>query len=126
MLARLRHHALVRGDDEQAKVDSTRSHEHAPHEVLVARNVDHADGADPGEIERREAEIDRYAATLFFGQAVGVDTGQRLDERGLAVIDVARGADDHAALQRSCSHTANARSGRSSVRWAPRNSRRSR
>ena len=29
------------------------------------------------------------------GQAIGVDTSQRLDERGLAVVDVAGGGDDH-------------------------------
>ena len=80
----------------------------------------------PSSCERREAEIDGDAAPLFFGQAIGVDAGERLYERSLAVIDVAGGADDHAALQRSCSHTANARSGRSSVRCAPRNSRSSR
>ena len=76
--------------------------------------------------ERRKAEIDRYSAPLFLGQAISVDARQRLHQRSLSVIDVSRRADDQAALQRSCSHTANARSGRSSLRWAPRNSRSSR
>jgi hypothetical protein len=39
-----------------------------------------------------------------------------LNESCLAVIDVPRGSDYHAADQRSCSHTANARSGLSSLR----------
>ena len=30
-------------------------------------------------------------------QAVGIDAGQRAHQRGLAVIDVAGGADDHGA-----------------------------
>ena len=41
-----------------------------------------------------EAEVDGDAAALLFFQAVGVDAGQRFDQRGLAVVDVAGGADD--------------------------------
>jgi len=47
MLARLRHHALVRGDYEQAQIDSSRAHQHAAHEVFVARNIDDANSPDP-------------------------------------------------------------------------------
>ena len=47
------------------------------------------------ERERREAEIDRDAPSLLLGQPVGIDAGERAHERGLAVIDVARGAEDH-------------------------------
>ena len=52
----------------------------------------------------REAELDRDAARLLFLQAIGIDAGQRLDQRALAVIDVAGGADDdvsHRVLSRS-------------------------
>ncbi len=41
-----------------------------------------------------EAEVDGDAARLLLRQAVGVDAGQGPDQRGLAVIDVAGGADD--------------------------------
>jgi hypothetical protein len=92
----------------------------------MTRNVDDSHDPDAVELERREAKIDSYAASFFFGQAISVDPRQCLDQRGLAVINVTGGADNQAALQRSCSHTANARNGRSSVRCAPRNSRRSR
>ncbi len=34
---------------------------------------------------------------LLLLQAIGIDAGQRADQRRLAVIDVARGADDHDA-----------------------------
>ena len=44
-----------------------------------------------------EAEVDRHAARLLLGQPVGVDAGQRPDQAGLAVVDVARGGDDHGA-----------------------------
>ena len=55
------------------------------------------------QIEMREAEIDRDAALLFFLEPVGVLTGERFDEAGLAVVDVSGGADDpvHATSLRS-------------------------
>ncbi len=45
-------------------------------------------------MQMREAQIDGDAAALLFLQAVGVDAGERFDQRGLAVIDVAGGADN--------------------------------
>ena len=42
----------------------------------------------------REANIDSDAAALFFVEAVGVNAGEGLDQRGLAVINVSGGADD--------------------------------
>ena len=44
--------------------------------------------------EMGEAEIDRDAARLFLRQAIGIDPSERLDQRGLAVIDVAGGRED--------------------------------
>ena len=43
-----------------------------------------------------KAEIDGDAAALFFFQTVGINAGQGFDQRGLAVVDVAGGADDDA------------------------------
>ena len=42
----------------------------------------------------READVDGNAAALFLFQAVGVNAGQGLDQRGFAVIDVPRGTDN--------------------------------
>ena len=42
----------------------------------------------------RESDIDGDAAALFFFQPVRVDAGQGLHQRGLAVVDVPRRADD--------------------------------
>jgi hypothetical protein len=42
----------------------------------------------------REAEIDGDAAALFFFQAIGIDPGERADQRRLPVIDVSGRADD--------------------------------
>ena len=44
-----------------------------------------------------KAEVDGDAARLLLLEPVGVDAGQLAHQRGLAVIDVAGGADDHGA-----------------------------
>ena len=46
------------------------------------------------------AEVERDAARLLLRQAVGVHAGERLHQGGLAVVDVAGGADDHADAHR--------------------------
>src|SRR5207244_3449626 len=52
-------------------------------------------------LEEREAQVDGDAARLLLGQAVGVGPRQRLDQRGLAVVDVAGGADHDVAAGRA-------------------------
>ena len=49
------------------------------------------------ELEMGEADVDGDAPLLLLLEAVGVDPGERQDQAGLAVIDVARGADDDVA-----------------------------
>jgi len=71
-----------------------RAGEHVADEALVAGYVDDAGAGAVGQREVGEAEIDRDAALFFFLEAVGVLAGERLDQRGLAVIDVPGGADD--------------------------------
>ena len=44
-----------------------------------------------------EADVDGDAALLLLGQAIAIDAGEGLDERGLAVIDMAGGAEDQVA-----------------------------
>ena len=111
VLAGLRHDAVVGGDHEQHDVDAGGAGDHLPHELLVARDVDDAHRAAARQLEAREAELDGDAALLLLGQAVGVGAGQRLDQRGLAVIDVTGGAEDERGHVR-------ARSVRRSVRKA--------
>ena len=97
MLARLRHHAFVGRDHEQHDVDPADAAQHVLDEALVPRHVDDAEVDACGRHERREPQVDRDAAPLLFRQAIGVDSGQAAHERGLAVIDVAGGADDREA-----------------------------
>src|SRR5579872_5588811 len=94
MLLALRHHAVVGGDGEQHEVDTVRARQHVADEALMPRDIDDARARSVGQREIREAEIDRDPALLLFLQAVGVVAGQRLDERGLAMIDVTGSADD--------------------------------
>lgn len=42
----------------------------------------------------REAQVDRDAARFFFRQTIGVGAGERLDQRCLAVIDMAGGGEN--------------------------------
>ena len=94
MLLALRHHAVVGRDGEQHQVDSVRAGQHVADETLVAGDVNHARARTVGQREIGEAQVDRNPAFLFFLEAVGVLAGERLDQRGLAVIDMAGGADD--------------------------------
>ncbi len=70
--------------------------DHRAHEALVPGHVDHRHRVARGRLEVRESEVDGDAARLLLGQSVGVDPGQRSNQRGLAVIDVPRGPDDDA------------------------------
>jgi hypothetical protein len=96
VLAGLGHDALVRGDDEDGQVDPAGAGGHRLHEALVARDVDHSGHRSVRQGEVGEPELERDAPPLLLRKAVGVDPGERLDQRRLAVVDVAGGADDHA------------------------------
>ena len=80
----------------EREVDAAGAGEHVVHEPLVAGHVDEADHAVAGR-HVGEAEVDGDAAGLLLLQPVGVDAGQRPHQAGLAVVDVAGGADDHRA-----------------------------
>jgi hypothetical protein len=95
VLARLRHHAVVGGHHQQRVVDAGGAGQHGVQQALMAGHVDKAERHAAARVQVRIAELDGDAATLFFRQAVGVDAGERAHQRGLAMVDVPRGADDH-------------------------------
>ena len=97
VLAGLRHHRFVGGDDQQDGVDAVGAGQHVAHEPLVAGHVDERCDRPAAEVEVREAEIDGDPALLLFLQAVGVGAGEGADQRALPMVDVARGADDEGA-----------------------------
>ncbi len=93
VLLGLRHDALISGDHEQGDVDAGRAGQHVLDETLVARHVHDACLEARDERQRGEAQVDGDAAAFFFLPAVGVHTGEGLHQCGLAVVDVAGGAD---------------------------------
>jgi hypothetical protein len=54
----------------------------------------------PVDWQIREAEIDSHSPRLFLFQAIACDPGQSFDEGGLAMVDVASGANDHERVLR--------------------------
>ncbi len=93
MLLGLRHDPFIGRDHEQRDVDAGRSREHVAHESLVAGDVHDARLDRVAQRQGREAQVDGDAAALFFLPAVGVDAGQGLHQRRLAVVDVTGGPD---------------------------------
>lgn len=93
----LRHRPVVGGDDQQGEVDAGAAGEHGVDEPLVAGDVDEANAAARrlGTVEVSVAEVKGDAAGFLFLEPVAVHAGQGFDQRGLAVVDVACGADDH-------------------------------
>ena len=96
VLVGLRTGALAGVDREQEEVDTGCSGDHRAHEALVPWNVDEREPAAVRKLERRVAEVDRDAAPALLWQAVGVLAGERAHQPGLAVVDVAGGADGQA------------------------------
>ena len=98
VLGRLRHPALVGGDDEHHRRDRADPGEHRGDEPLVPRDVDEGDLRARGQRRPGEPQVDGHAATALLGPPVGLHPGERPDERRLAVVDVAgRGYDLHGA-----------------------------
>ena len=95
MLQRLRHRPVIGGDDQQRRADAEHAGQHVGKESLMAGHVDEADPTALGQIEIGETEIDRHAAALFLREPIGIDAGERADQRGLAVIDMACQREDH-------------------------------
>src|SRR5260370_19265141 len=72
----------------------------------MARHVDESKLTPIAQVRVGVAEIDGDAARLLFLQAIGIDAGERLHQRGLAVVDMTCGADDHGASCPSCAANA--------------------
>jgi len=59
----------------------------------VSRNIDEAKANIP-DLKLRNADVERYPASLFLGKAVSIGSGERPDKSSLSVIDVSGGADN--------------------------------
>ena len=96
MLARLRHDAIVCCHHKDDKVDAKRARQHVVNKLLMPWHVEKTDRLPVAEMLIGKAEIDGDAACFFLGQPVGIGTGERFQERRLAVVDMPCRADDHA------------------------------
>ena len=94
VLARLRHHGLVRRDNEHGEVYPAHAREHVLDEALVAGHVDDADLAAAGQGEPGKAQLNGHLPVLLLLEPVRVDARERLDQRRLPMVNVARSADD--------------------------------
>ena len=90
----LGHDAVVGGDGKEHEVDAVGAGEHVFNEAFVARDIHDTRPRTARKIKMGKPQINRDAALLFFLQPVRVLCGQRFDQAGLPVIDVAGGADD--------------------------------
>ncbi len=63
--------------------------------MRMARHVDQAHDLATRQRQLAKAKLNRHAATTLNFQAVGVFARQRLDERRLTVVDMARRANDN-------------------------------
>ena len=88
MLARLRHDAVVCGNDQKCSVDAGGARDHVADELFMPGHVYHAHGGAVRQVKARKTQLDRDAAALFFCQPVGVGAGQRPNQRGFSVVDM--------------------------------------
>ncbi|MDR6357840.1 hypothetical protein Q3H58_004511 [Pseudomonas psychrotolerans] len=95
MLAGLRHDAIVGRHHQQGQVQATGPGQHVVHETLVSGHVDETGQLAIAQVSVDVAQVDGDAARLLFPAPITGNTGQGLDQRGLAMVDVAGGADDH-------------------------------
>ena len=65
VFARLRHHAVVGGDDEHYRVYARRSRHHLADEFFMSGNVDDAYRLPRRQGEGGKAQLDRHAALFF-------------------------------------------------------------
>ncbi len=94
----LRHPSVVGRDDQQCEIDRADTSNHIAHESVVTRHINETCvnwiSLICHQREFRETEIDGDSAFFFLGQPIRVGSGQRLDQRALAVIDVPGGCEN--------------------------------
>ncbi len=99
VLAGLGHDAVVGGHHEDHAVHAAGPGDHRLDEVLMAGNIDDAH-LHVGDLAGGEAEVDRHPPLFLLLEPVGLAAGQRFHQRGLAVVDVAGGAQGDVDLLR--------------------------
>jgi hypothetical protein len=97
----LRLDGFVRRDYQQHEVDTRGASEHVPHKAFMPGDINESGSKFLRQVEVCKPKVDGDAAPFLFLQAIGVDTGEGLDERGFAMIDVAGRTDNDAPFQKN-------------------------
>ena len=95
MLARLRHHPIIAGHHQQRVIDTANAGQHIGQKLFVTGDVDKTQHPPVGLRPVGVAEVDSHPARFLFRQAIGVDAGNRLQQRGFAVVNVAGSGNNH-------------------------------
>ena len=95
MFARLRHHPIIAGHHQQRVIDTADTGQHVGQKLFVTGYVDKPQYPPVGLRPVGVAQIDCHPARFLFRQAIGVDAGYRLQQRGFAVINVSGGGNNH-------------------------------
>ena len=93
--SRLRHDAVIGGDDEHDHVGDLRAARAHQRERFVARRVEEDDAAAVADVDVIRADVLRDAAGFALGD---LRFANRVEQRRLAVIDVAHHGDHRRAL----------------------------
>jgi hypothetical protein len=79
---------VIGGDDQQHPVYRQYARQHIGQETLVAWDIDKPKLGAVWQGGIGEAKIDGQPSPLLLGQAIGIDPGQRADQRGLAMVNM--------------------------------------
>ena len=95
VLHRLGHKALVGSHYQHGKVDAAGTGQHIFNEFLMSGHIHDAGLGAVLPVQMGKAQLDGDAPFLFLLQAVGVNAGQRLDQKGFTVVYVSGSADNY-------------------------------
>jgi len=77
MLARLRHHPIIRSNNQQREIDAAGASGHGMHESLVPRHIDEAEDVAVAQRRIGVSELNGDTAGFLFLQPISINTGER-------------------------------------------------
>ncbi len=98
MLARLRHDAVITGDHQQSVIDTAYARQHVREEFFMPRHIDKAQHTTIRLRPIGVAQIDSHPAFFLFRQAIGIDPGNRLEQRRFTVVYVSGSCNNHFSI----------------------------
>ncbi len=95
MFPGLRHDPFIGGDNKGHQVHAHNPGDHVLDKLLMTGDIDNPQTMAAGEVKIGKAQLNRDAALFLFLEPVGFNTGQGPDQTGLAMINMACGAEDN-------------------------------